>query len=95
MVIEILITKQVVSWVLADKMMLDLIQQHKDMNLKKKKQVKFVGEIPDDGPEVVAYPTDQRLSVKARKANTVKKKSGRRSRWWSRPSTTVVKTFRG
>ena len=48
---------------------------------KNKQQAKFVGEIPDSGPEVVAYPTDQRLHVKALKAETVKKKSGRRSRW--------------
>ena len=47
----------------------------------KKQQPKFVGRIPDGGPEVVAYPTDQRLHVKALKAETVKNKSGRRSRW--------------
>ena len=47
----------------------------------KKQQTKFGGRTPDGGPEVVAYPTDQRLHVKALKAETVEKKSGRRSRW--------------
>ena len=47
----------------------------------KKQQPKFVGRTPDGGPEVVAYPTDQRLHVKALKAETAEKKSGRRSRW--------------
>ena len=49
---------------------------------KKKQQTKFVGRIPDGGTEVVAYPTDQRLHVKALKAEKQRrKKSGRRSRW--------------
>ena len=41
---------------------------------KKKDHVKFVGEIPDGGPRVVAFPTDQRLRDKARKAETGEKK---------------------
>ena len=47
---------------------------------KKKQHVKFVGEIPDGGPEVVAYPTDQRLRDKARKAETGEKKEVRKKK---------------
>ena len=47
---------------------------------KKKKHVKFVGEIPDGGPEVVAFPTDQRLRDKARKAETGEKKEVRKKK---------------
>ena len=42
--------------------------------------MKFVGEIPDDGPKVVAYPIDQRLRDKARKKETGEKKEVKRKK---------------
>ena len=56
-------------------------QEKQKQRLKKKKdQVKFVGEMPDDGPKISAYPTDQRLRDKARKANNGEKKEVKRKK---------------
>ncbi len=47
---------------------------------KKKDKVKLVGEMPSDGPKISAYPTDQRLRDKARKANNGEKKEVKRKK---------------
>ena len=55
-------------------------EESKDERRKKKNDEEFVGELPDDGPKVVAYPTDQRLRDKARKKETGEKKEVKRKK---------------